>query len=226
MEALNQSVSADKHNDTCETINKIDGTVNTINSNTDETNRYHNHQQNIYLKPKNSKIINGNSLRTSKSNTFCEALVDESDSSQYYSHRRRINSYDSDINRKNNISDDICENVPIGDGFCANANNHDAAIVTQINNLMFDDFTLVEAEQPSKPSSRLKCNFSSNNILKRAVPGTWMYHKINTSSPVLATKLLTSNLDVQSLELAYLDPISERDSDLYLVSLNTNNEQI
>lgn len=79
----------------------------------------------------------------------------------------------------------------------------------------FDDFTLVDNNEKVKTSKFLKGNYSIENILKYAIPGTWLYNKIVNSSPVLATKILLSNLTVNDLQFAYMDPLAENASNPY-----------
>lgn len=67
--------------------------------------------------------------------------------------------------------------------------------------------TIVDKDNPV--STALATNsdvFSAKDLLSKAVPGTRLYDRIMTSTPVLASRILTEHLDVQSMKIAYMDP--------------------
>lgn len=57
-------------------------------------------------------------------------------------------------------------------------------------------------------STKLEQNASDNYLLENArMRHSWLHHKICTSTPLLASKILTSNLDVVGVECVYMEPI-------------------
>lgn len=150
---------------------------------------------NTNFRPINSKIINKESMNKSKSTTFVDALV-EQPIIDCNLDRIKTRSCEANLQCKEHLKD-----------ISADDNAKKSVITNSVQ--IFDDYTLIDSEYTSNNSEYLQFNFSSRNILKRAVPGTWLYNKIITSTPILATKLLTMNMDVKSIEFAYMDPIKE-----------------
>lgn len=75
----------------------------------------------------------------------------------------------------------------------------------------FADYELVNLNfQPTtklKDSTVIDYDFSISKMLQReAVPGSWLYNKIVTSTPVLATKILLQYLHVDELRYCCMDP--------------------
>jgi hypothetical protein len=74
----------------------------------------------------------------------------------------------------------------------------------------FADYELVNLNfQPTvklKDSTVIDYDFSVSKMLEDAVPGSWLYKKILTSTPVLATKILLENLHVEELRYCCMDP--------------------
>lgn len=84
--------------------------------------------------------------------------------------------------------------------------DYDESDIEMYANSNFEDFTFVQASDNSKENTRsLDGNLSKNSILSKVRPGTWMYIKILKSTPILASQILTKNLKVKSIDVAYLD---------------------
>ncbi|ACH96268.1 hypothetical protein OrNV_gp138 [Oryctes rhinoceros nudivirus] len=72
----------------------------------------------------------------------------------------------------------------------------------------FDDYTLVNNCESTNMVDvwQISTDFTRNDLLTKAKPGTWLYNKILHSTPMLASSILTSHLNVLSVHGVYLAP--------------------
>lgn len=86
------------------------------------------------------------------------------------------------------------------------------------DNMVFDDFTFINrAETPTDDDVVvLSRDFSTNNILEKALPNTWMYRQILHSTPMLASSVLTQYLKIKSVSAVYIAPDDIVASSFYL----------
>lgn len=72
---------------------------------------------------------------------------------------------------------------------------------------LFVDYTLDETNTNiDTDTTKLLQKFNNSSLFQKAVPNTWLYNKICTSTPLLASKILTQNLKVVSVTCAYMEP--------------------
>lgn len=81
----------------------------------------------------------------------------------------------------------------------------------------FEDFTFKSnTDTPTKVETKeLLPGFLNNDILSKAKPGTWLYNKIVTSTPMLASNILTMYLNVKSVHCVYMEPDDVEKSSFY-----------
>lgn len=86
------------------------------------------------------------------------------------------------------------------------------------DNMVFDDFTFINrAETPTDDDVVvLSRDFSTNNILEKALPNTWMHRQILHSTPMLSSSVLTQYLKIKSVSAVYIAPDDIVASSFYL----------
>lgn len=84
--------------------------------------------------------------------------------------------------------------------------------------LTVDYSIAVDDEKLLENTVKLNTDFSINRLLSKAHSETWLYRKICTSTPLIASRILTENLKVTDIQCVYMEPSVNDVTSFYIKS--------